>query len=903
MSKYFLVVVCWSGLLLPASAQQVASLPGAEWFGRFPNQAYYQGLELYRDGDLPTATEAFQTALAGCIRDTHGLWIDAIPVHAMLGECFYQAGDLRQAVIQIEAALSLLSRNRDWIERLDWTAAPGNSPPADERSVWITDNRLSILATPERLLLAAGDSTSAPSPGKRAVLALVGQAQLDALEISRGAVLASYRRRLILGEIADQTSRVSPLPRAIETTDALKTPLPRILLDSVDRCLEFAAGQTLTAEDFESLAVLEQAVHPLTPVLLLAAARMASEQGQFQPSALLATQAAEAAGLLGQPEFVAEALLLAVGCSATRLPGVERLDSAAIAISYLRRGRLATVGALLAAGEAALQEDDANAAEAFLNQASALLQRRRLHLPRLAAQGDYLAACLAARQGQSMGVPQTTAVDEALQRVLSFARGSQASPPSPGSPRLFQLNLALARSRHRGADPLHTEQLLERVTGDPPTWLWKVDPVDALSFHAADRSPAVAARLRLVVRRDDAAGLAVLADALLRYRYLAQLPLGGRVHQVRWIASVAPEQLLGPAADLRHRAPENLQRLIDQLAQATASAGPEALPSAALEALATQIALERSALPEAVPPPLADANTHGGLDVHTGMLIFVDLGQRFLGLLVRGEQTVSWSLPPSRSLQAEVLAVLRALGVPTVTAGSRLSGSDQWPREIAKLSRRLIPAEHHAAVTGLQRLVIVPDGVLWYLPMELLSLQGDTHPSDATARLGDQVAIRYCPTPGLALLTPPAVAEPQEWVSLAEQTDPLPQWMRLPLAAPQRVILPARRTAAEETPVGDGRDLFMFLTTLRCCDVQEILVSRWAVGGESTDSLMSELVQELPFTRLRPAWQRSAQLLRRRALDPQTEPLLTGKDAQREQVAAEHPLFWSGYLLDAAFDP
>lgn len=899
--KHRHVVACWSLLILLATgvtqAQQVASVPGAEWIARYPNQAYYQGLELYRDGDLLTATEAFQTALDGCLRDTNGLWIDAIPVHAMLGECFYQTGELRQAVTQIEAALSLLGRNRDWLERFDWnSAAAGLALPADERSHWIAENPNTIMALPERLMLTATDPKSVRAAGSRPLLALAARAQLDAIEILRGAAVAGYRRRLILGVLADQTARGSP-PPTIAATDQPAS-LSGLLLNAVDTCHAFAGGQQQTAEDLESLAEREQALHPLTPVLLLAATRLASEQARSAQAAALATRAVEAAGLLGQPEFVAEALLLTVGLGEddARATG---LDFPGVAVSYLRRGRVAAVGALLAASEMALKSDDLGAADQLLNQARAALQRRRVRLPRLAAHGDYLTACLAARRGATLDGARPTEVDEAVQRLLGFARGQPSDPPAASTPRLFQMDLALARSRHRGADPQQSDVLLQRVTRNSPTWLWQVDPVDAISIQAADRAPAVAARLSLALQRDHTADLAALADALLRYRFLAQLPLGGRLQQVRSIASAEPEQLIGAAAELRANAPADFKRLRDAWAQ---PADSEAEPDTALEALVAQIALRRSAMPEAVPPPLADVSANGGLDEHTGMLVYVDLGERYWGLLILSDQTLAWSLPPNRTLRAEVLAVLRAIGVPALAAGSRLSGPAVWQNEVAKISQRLIPSEHQGAVAGLRRLIIVPDGVLWYLPMELLSLRGDTHGNATAARLGERLAVRYSPTPGWALLPPATASEPQGFVSSPAHPPPLLQWSRLPHTAPQRVILPAHRTAAVDTPLGDGRELFTTLAALRCCGVQEVLVSRWVVGGESTDGLVRELLQELPFTGLRPAWQRSVQLLRRQVLDPQAEPLLTGNDAQPDQVDGEHPLFWSGYLLDAAFD-
>lgn len=901
MCRRIAVIICWSLLSLfvghSAPAQSIASLPGAEWLGRSPGQAYYQGLELYRDGNLPTAIEALQTALSGCLRDTNGFWIDAIPVHAMLGECYYQSGDLRQAVTHIESALSLLSRNRNWLGRFDWSSVtPGRTQTADERSGWITDNQVSVMQVPDWLMLAAIDPKLARSAETRPLLTIAGRAQLDVVEIHRAAAVAAYRRRLILGEIAAQTSRIDPTRR---TDDPLPSSLPQLVSVAVDRCLELSCGQSPMVEDLEALAALEQAVHPLTPVLLLAAARVAIEQERFDQASSLAERAGEAASLLGQPEFVAEALLIAVG-SRESGSNESAVNYPAVAVHYLRRGRVATAGALLAASEAALQQHESKTAGELLRQAGAMLQRSSVHLPRLAAHGDYLTACLAAQQGATLGGPHPSEADDALQRLQRFADGSQANPPSPGAPRIFQMNLALARSRQRDADPQQSEILLERVARDPPTWQWKADPVDAVGFHIANRTPAIAARLHLAVEHDLTTDLVALADGLLRHRFLVQLPLGGRLQQVRWIGSDLPEPSLGPAAKLRETSSDDLRRQLSELAKRAPPVAPDVEADRSNDAIATQLALRRSALPQIVPPPLTEAISHASLDEKCGILIFVDCGERFLGLLVRREQTRSWSLPPSRTLHAEVLAVLRTLGVPDVTAGSRLSGSDAWPGEVAKITRRLIPDEHHTGVLELRQLIIVPDGVLWYLPLELLALQGDSDAVGLT-QLGQRVAIRYCATPGLALLPSQPISEPREFVAAPEQPAPLQQWLLRPASAPHRVIIPTLSTAAADTPLGNGGELFTTLASLRCSGVQEVLVSRWQVGGESTHDLMSELLQELPFTALRPAWQRSVELLRRRLLDPQTEPLLIGKDAQLEQIQGEHPLFWSGYLLDAPF--
>ena len=60
--------------------------------------------------------------------------------------------------------------------------------------------------------------------------------------------------------------------------------------------------------------------------------------------------------------------------------------------------------------------------------------------------------------------------------------------------------------------------------------------------------------------------------------------------------------------------------------------------------------------------------------------------------------------------------------------------------------------------------------------------------------------------------------------------------------------------------------------------------------------LLTEFMQELPYTTAADAWQRSVHLGRELPLDPKSEPRLkTAKDDP--QLTASHPFFWAGYLL------
>jgi CHAT domain-containing protein len=75
-----------------------------------------------------------------------------------------------------------------------------------------------------------------------------------------------------------------------------------------------------------------------------------------------------------------------------------------------------------------------------------------------------------------------------------------------------------------------------------------------------------------------------------------------------------------------------------------------------------------------------------------------------------------------------------------------------------------------------------------------------------------------------------------------------------------------------------------------------VLLSRWRIGGQSTADLMREFLQELPHDSADNAWRRSVQLASDRLLDPSIEPRLKAPSTS-EGIKADHPFFWSGYLL------
>jgi len=143
---------------------------------------------------------------------------------------------------------------------------------------------------------------------------------------------------------------------------------------------------------------------------------------------------------------------------------------------------------------------------------------------------------------------------------------------------------------------------------------------------------------------------------------------------------------------------------------------------------------------------------------------------------------------------------------------------------------------------------------------------------------------------------------PYDWAPLASQKGKaaatLEQWMVSPWGGPDQVILPGFHTLAESglKRAGRGDELFLTVCGMMASGSRTILLSRWRDGGRTSHDLVREFVRELPHRPASEAWQRSVQLARESELDFDREPRVKAP-ATESTFKAEHPFFWSGYLL------
>ncbi len=129
----------------------------------------------------------------------------------------------------------------------------------------------------------------------------------------------------------------------------------------------------------------------------------------------------------------------------------------------------------------------------------------------------------------------------------------------------------------------------------------------------------------------------------------------------------------------------------------------------------------------------------------------------------------------------------------------------------------------------------------------------------------------------------------------------LADWLILPWGGPDQVLLPGFHTSAESAIRGIDdqtavNEIFVPLCGLMATGARTVLINRWRTGGQTTQELLREFVQELPESYASDAWQRSVQLVTTMHLRVEEEPRLK-RDGKYDGLLADHPFFWAGFML------
>jgi tetratricopeptide (TPR) repeat protein len=980
-----LVVLVGSTIQTPAWSQMPAR--------SIPSDAHFLSFEPYRTGDFNTARRAF--ASVSRVKTTEAVWLDSIPYHAMIGECMYQMGDLAGALEQYTAALQVYVRYPDWLLRLDFPPGLALSPKVVSNPPnWGTPTRvIRVAAMPDRVgsLEGKSDQENLQALQQGGVIAMRQLVLVNPQEIVRCMALALRRRAEILGPAGEHDALVNQV-----ITSLTRRPAPPNHWSQAWISLNLGLAHAAKGKRDDAVSELQQSLlmagmdHPLTSTALLELGKLAFRAGDFGSAGTYFLEATYSAGVLANDDITQCDVL----AEAFRWATITHLVSGQAgpfqplipATEWARRtpSRVLEASLALTAAENMLALSDVQRGAALLERAASVMRRRECGQGEIGARYQFLSAHAAYLQGDlKRGAT-------ALANAMQYARKG-------GARWLFQIALVDRLFTAGSITTRQADTLYAQVLRDPQRLDWATDPLEALAVLMVPHAASYERWMLLALERKEKDLVLKVSEALRRHRFYTSLPLGGRLLNLRWTLEAPAESLTDAARlqrqDLLQRYPQYAQLSQQARNVRTELTGMPLAPDNAdqlqhqsdllarllqmgdeQERILWAIAMGRDPH-ELVFPPATDVTVvQQQLQPRQRVFLFTSTSNATHAFLLGKESYDTWPLEAPAKVKANVVKLLQDFGQfdRNQPIGMKELTSVSWKDTAAEILKQLTGDAPADAWNEIDELIIVPDGLLWYVPFEALQIVRGTEKQ----ALVDKVRIRYAPTlslvvpdatprkreartivvagevfpksgpeaaqdlvqqlqagdpnligvpvrpaPAPALLTKTAdrlvvlqdldndPKAPFAWAPVpadrGKPTSTVAQWLLSPWGGPDQVVLPGFHTPAESALKrgGTGDDAFLAVCGLMAGGARTVLLSRWRDGGRTSHDLIREFVRELPYRSASAAWQRSIQLAVVSDVDFGREPRVKPPPTETN-LKAEHPFFWSGYLLvDTGVEP
>ena len=733
-----------------------------------PSPGYDLALQALAVGDYAAALDVAGNDYQGGVKIGGQRWIDSIASAAILGECLYEAGRLGDAVARYEEAMLVFAAYPDWLLSVQFPPQPLRPLATPRVATWGRSERNATpAAIPMTMALRQRGADAQDVLQRGGVLTAAYDRTIRPGELMRPLVIAIYRHGSLLGELA----RESP-PLEAATKLLIRRPAPpnhwsQSWIDVAIGAAYWAQGKQDLAGPLLSRGLLvgNQFDHPLTAWGLIMLGRIALDADQPQRAAKLFEEATYAAADFADARALEEAFQWAF--TAYRMAGTRGVPTSIGGGCDWARGGLPVLRARLLAVEAECLVASGNirGAAAALKEIDGRLLRGDAGRGTLGAQAAYAAALLEYAGGD------VAAGDGHLDRGLLIAR----SRP----PRLFQtarlVDLCLGGSS--AVSERQADTLFGKLLADPLPRDFAADPLGSLATMSAARGDAFETWVAVAARRGEERAIEA-AEATMRHRWLASQPLGGRRTAIERLLSADPRSLT-PAEAARRAAivgaqPE-LAGVIDRMGQlrgtlavtlaAGAQAGADAAGPAAAKAdwntyrdltvrrgqLVAAIAAGREPTLIDFPPLTAGTEIRRRLAPRQLLLSFHWTRSGLFGLLESRDRFSIWQVRQAGDLPGEIKSLAKGLCLfdpVSVVSSERLAAGD-WRGSAERIERILFENSKVTLAEGIDELVIVPDGWLWYVPFELLPVGSG---GAATRMLRDGCRIRYAPTRSLAVM-------------------------------------------------------------------------------------------------------------------------------------------------------
>jgi tetratricopeptide (TPR) repeat protein len=538
-----------------------------------PTPAHDLALEALAEGQYAAASEIAGQDYQGGVRVGAQRWIDSIASAALLGECLYELGSLGDAVARYDEAMLSFATHGEWLLAVQFPTQPLRPLAGGRVATWGRSERNAApAAIPETASMRQKAADAQQVLQRGGVLAADYDRMVRPQEIMRLLVIAIYRHRVLLGDLAPQSGGLDAATKALMRRPAPPNHWSHSWIDIALGAASWAQGKHDQATPLltRGLLVGNGFDHGLTSWGLIILGRMALEADQPQRAAKLFEEATYTAADFGDARALEEAFALAA--TAYAMAGSRGVPASIQGGCAWARGNLPALRARLLATEAELlaAAGDARAASAALKEIDGRLLRGDAGRGTLGSQAAY------ARALADYATGDVADGDGRLEAALEIARSR--------TPRLFQTTrlVELIAAGSTAFSDRQADALFATLLADPAPRDFAADPLAALAALSAPRADAFDAWVAAAARRGTDAAIEA-AEATTRHRWMAAQSLGGRRVAVERLLSGDPRSLT-PASAARRAAllgatPE-LSAAIDRMGQlrgtfaAALAAGP-----------------------------------------------------------------------------------------------------------------------------------------------------------------------------------------------------------------------------------------------------------------------------------------------------------------------------------------
>ena len=730
-----------------------------------PSPAHDLALQALAAGDYATAAEVAAKDYQGGVKVGGQRWIDAIASAALLGECLYELGDLGDAVARYDESMLTFATYGDWLLSLQFQQ-PLRPLGGGRVATWGRSERNTTpAAIPATVAMRQKAADAQQVLQKGGVLAADYDRSVRPQEIMRLLVIAIYRHRVLLGELAPESGGLDAATKALMRRPAPPNHWSQSWVDIALGTAHWAQGKPDLATPLltRGLVVGNGMDHGLTTWGLIVLGRIALDADQPQRAAKLFEEATYTAADDGDARGLEEAFALAA--TAYSMAGTRGIPASIRGGCDWARGTLPALRARLLATEAEMlaASGDGKAALAVLREIDGRLLRGEAGRGAIGGLAAYAGAVAEYATGD------VAAGDARLDAALAIARTR--------TPRLFQTSrlVDLVAAGSTVFSERQADALLAKLLADPGPRECAADPLGALASLAFPRTNAFDTWLAVAARRSTDAAVEA-AEATMRHRWMASQPLGGRRIAVERLIAADPRTLSAESAARRAAvlgARPDLADAVDRMGQlrgtfaAALAVGPGGdrgdpdqqtyLRLAARRAQAVAaIAAGREAVPIDFPPLTAATEIRRRLEPRQLLLSFHWTASGLFGLLESKDRSAIWQVRQVGGLPDEIRSLAKGLCLfdPVAPVSSARLAEGDWAGSAERIERMLFENSKFTLAEGIDELVIVPDGWLWYVPFELLPV-ASSRPAEEEAgvrRLRDVCRIRYAPTRSLAVM-------------------------------------------------------------------------------------------------------------------------------------------------------